>query len=105
MWEAVRRDWRSAPVEPGLRATLGFLEKLTLSPAELTREDADAVLSVGVTEDALIDATHVAALFSMIVRLADSFGWKLPTREQHAARAQANLDSGYVLMTPADVGA
>jgi alkylhydroperoxidase family enzyme len=101
----VRRDWRSAPVELGLRATLGFLEKLTLSPAALTREDADAVLFTGVSEDALVDAIHVAALFSMIVRLADSFGWRLPTPEQHAARAQANLDSGYVLMTPADVGA
>ena len=101
----MRGDWRSAPVGPELRATLGFLEKLTLSPEALTREDADAVLSIGVTEDALVDAIVVAALFSMIVRLADSFGWRLPTREQHAARAQANLDSGYVLMTPADVGA
>jgi alkylhydroperoxidase family enzyme len=101
----VRRDWRTAPVEPGLRATLGFLEKLTLSPASLIPEDADAVLSTGVAEDALVDAIHVAALFSMIVRLADSFGWKVPTPEQLAARAQANLDSGYTLLTPADLGA
>jgi alkylhydroperoxidase family enzyme len=101
----VRGDWRSAPVGPELRATLGFLEKLTSSPEALTREDADAVLSSGVTEDALVDAIVVAALFSMIVRLADSFGWKLPTPEQHAARAQANLESGYSLMKPADVPA
>ena len=101
----MRRDWRSAPVEPGLSATLGFLEKLTLRPEELSDADAEAVLSEGVTVNALVDAIHVAALFSMIVRLADSFGWRLPTPEQHAARAKANLDSGYVLMTPADVGA
>ena len=32
-WEAVERDWRTAPVDERLRATLGFLEKLTLRPA------------------------------------------------------------------------
>lgn len=90
---------------PELRATLGFLEKLTLSPEALTHADADAVLATGVTADALVDAIVVAALFSMIVRLADSFAWRLPTPEQHAARAQANLESGYSLMTPADVPA
>ena len=78
VWEAVRRDWRTAPVDERLRATLGFLEKLTLRPRELTRADAVAVLSTGVTEQALVDAIHVAALFNMIVRLADSLGWTCP---------------------------
>ena len=101
----MRRDWRTAPVEPKLRGTLCFLEKLTIDPASLSRADAEDVLEAGVSEAALVDAIHVAALFSMIVRLADSFGWKVPTPEQLAARAQANLDSGYALLTPADVGA
>jgi len=101
----VRRDWRTAPVAPQLRSTLGFLEKLTLLPAELVEADADAVLHEGVTVSALVDAIHVAALFSMIVRLADSFGWHVPPREAHMARAGANLESGYVLLTPDDLGA
>jgi len=67
----VRRDWRTAPIGDELRATLGFLEKLTLRPDELRAEDAEAVLAAGVQEDALIDAIHVGALFTMIVRLAD----------------------------------
>ena len=100
----MRSDWRTAPVEPPLRATLGFLEKLTLRLEELSEADADAVLSEGVTVSALVDAIHVAALFSMIVRLADSFGWHVPPREAHMARAGANLESGYVLLTPDDVG-
>src|SRR2546422_7850830 len=32
--EAVLRDWRTAPLDPKLRATLGFLEKLTLAPTD-----------------------------------------------------------------------
>jgi alkylhydroperoxidase family enzyme len=99
----VRSDWRTAPVAPQIRATLGFLEKLTLRPDELSEADADAVLSEGVTVGALVDAIHVAALFSMIVRLADAFGWHVPTREALAARAGASLDSGYALLTPEDL--
>ena len=82
-----------------LRATLGFLEKLTLRPRELTRADAAAVLSAGVTEQALVDAIHVGALFNMIDRLADSLGWDVPSDEAFSARAPAMLDSGYVLAT------
>jgi alkylhydroperoxidase family enzyme len=77
--------------------TLGFLEKLTLRPREVSREDADAVRSVGVSDDALVDAIHVCALFSMIVRLADSLGWDVPPFESFAERADSMLASGYAL--------
>jgi alkylhydroperoxidase family enzyme len=93
----VRADWRTAPVDDKLRATLGFLEKLTLRPQELTRADADAVRATGVTDDALVDAIHVAALFNMIVRLADSLGWDVPPFESFYGRAQGMLESGYAL--------
>jgi hypothetical protein len=52
-----------------------------------------------VSEQALVDAIHVAALFNMIDRLADSFGWHVPPDEAFHARSQAMLDSGYTLMT------
>ena len=57
------------------------------------------MLAAGVTKDALVDAIHIAALFNMIVRLADSLGWDVPPEEAFAARADAMLDSGYVLLT------
>jgi hypothetical protein len=44
-----------------------------------------------------MDAVHVAALFNMIVRLADSLGWDVPTFEEFGARADAMLSSGYAL--------
>ena len=71
-----------------------------MRPDELTRADAEAVLATGVSEDALVDAIHVAALFNMIDRLADSFGWYVPPDEAFHARSQAMLESGYTLMTP-----
>jgi len=95
----VAADWRTAPLSPQLRATLGFLEKMTLAPEELTTADADAVTAAGVSRQALIDAIHVCALFNMIVRLADSLGWDVPPPEAFAARARVLLVSGYTLRT------
>ena len=80
-----------------LRATLGFLEKVTLRAPDLRPHDAEAVLAAGVRKEALVDAIHIAALFSMIVRLADSFGWHVPSDEE-LARAEARLGSSYALL-------
>ncbi len=88
-------DWRTAPLRPELAATLVFLEKLTLRPEELGPADADAVRAAGVTDDALRDAVTVCSLFSMIVRLADSFGWDVPDWESLKLRAPAMLEGGY----------
>jgi alkylhydroperoxidase family enzyme len=76
---------------------LGFLEKLTLQPEELAAEDADAVRAAGVSDEAMVDAIHVAALFNMIVRLADSLGWDVPTWESCLDRGEAMLSRGYAL--------
>jgi hypothetical protein len=47
--------------------------------------------------DGLVDAIHVAALFNMIVRLADSLGWDVPPFESFRERADGMLASGYTL--------
>jgi alkylhydroperoxidase family enzyme len=91
----VAADWRTAPVTPEIAATFVFLEKLTLRPDELTAADAEAVYAAGVSRQALRDASAVCSLFSMIVRLADSFGWDVPEWETLIGRAQAMHDGGY----------
>jgi hypothetical protein len=55
------------------------------------------VLAAGVSRQALVDAIHVAALFNMIVRLADSLGWDVPAFEEFHARADRMLAGGYRL--------
>ena len=80
-----------------MAATLVFLEKLTLRPEEIERADAEAVRAAGVSDQALRDATTVCALFSMIVRLADSLGWDVPEYESFLARADSMLAMGYSL--------
>ena len=102
---AALRDYHHAPMAEPLRATLRFLEKLTLRPAELEPADADAVLATGVSRDALVDAIHVCGLFNMIVRLADALGWAVPPPEAFAARGRVLLESGYSLRTAAEIRA
>ncbi len=97
---AVLRDWRTAPVGERLRATLGFLETMTLRPAELGPGDAEAARAAGVGDEALVDAVHVAALFTMIVRVADSLGFEVPPPEALRARAAYRLQAGYRLLDP-----
>jgi alkylhydroperoxidase family enzyme len=96
--DAVCRDWRTAPVDHKVRATLGFLEKLTLHPDALTGADADAVREAGVSNDALVDAIHVCALFNMIVRIADALGFEVPPAEALRSRAEWRLHNSYRLL-------
>ena len=93
----MKADWRTAPVSPQLRAALGFIEKQTLRADELTHDDAAAVYAAGVSKQGLRDAALVAAMFNMIVRLADSFGWAVPEWDALMARAGAMLEGGYRL--------
>jgi hypothetical protein len=63
----------------------------------VTRADAEAAYAAGVSAQALRDAAAVCALFSMILRLADSFGWDVPTWDRLRQRAPAMLEGGYAL--------
>jgi len=76
---------------------LGFIEKLTLRPDELGRADAEAVRAAGVSDPAIVDAIHVAALFNMIVRMADSLEFEVPPYESFLGRAETMLAEGYTL--------
>ena len=53
--------------------------------------------AAGVSNQALRDAATVSACFNMIVRLADSFGWDVPTWDSLTARAPAMLEGGYAI--------
>jgi len=91
----VLADHRTAPIEPGLRATLDLLQKVTLTPRDVTRDDVDAVRAAGVSDEAIEDALAVCACFNLIDRVADSLGFDLPPAEVHAGYAEQFLLEGY----------
>jgi uncharacterized peroxidase-related enzyme len=93
--DAALADFRTAPISESLKATLAFLEILTLRPMELTAKDARAVLLAGVSNEALMDAIAVGALFSIITRYADALAFAVPTANEFDRVASMLLKRGY----------
>ena len=95
MTQAVLDDWRTAPIDEKLRATLGFLEKITLSPDDVAPEDAALPRQAGVSDAALRDAVYVCALFNLIDRVSDALDFAIPSPEGFRKTAKALLRFGY----------
>lgn len=93
---AVLDDWRAAPVDARTRATLGFIESLTLRPDEVTPADIAPLRAQGLTDAAIEDAIHVCALFNIYDRLADSLEFEIPDHRGFAISATMLLKRGYV---------
>jgi alkylhydroperoxidase family enzyme len=88
-------DWRSAPLDERLRATLGFLERLTLEPASVTAADVAPLKALGLSEEAIEDAIHVTVLFNIYDRMADTLAFDIPPKEGFAQGASRLLARGY----------
>ena len=96
MVRAVLDDWRTAPIDEKLRATLGFLEKVTLTPGEAGSDDVTPLRAVGVSEQAIEDALVVCALFNIIDRIADALDVAIPSADGFARTAERLLEQGYL---------
>jgi len=72
--QAALEDWRTAPLSPQVRATLGLLEKLMLTPEEVGTQDVEAARAIGISEGAILDAIYICAAFNLIDRVADALG-------------------------------
>ncbi len=91
---AVLADLDSAPIDEGLRATLGMLGKLT-SEGTLSAGDIRAVLSAGVSHQQIEDALAVGFAFNTTDRLANAFAFDALSQEGFEAGAKYLLKRGY----------
>ena len=95
--QAVYEDWRTAPISERLRTMLGFLQKLSLTPAATERADIAALRATGLSDAAISDAIHICAMFNMIVRIADTLGFDVPARLGSVEYGAVALGRGYAL--------
>ncbi len=56
------------------RAMLGYVEKLTLRPYAVTREDLDALRAEGLDDTGILQVNLIASFFNYINRVADGLG-------------------------------
>lgn len=74
MAEAVKRDYREAPLDARQRALCEFAEKLTRHPSRMTAEDCHRLRSEGLSDRDILDAVEVISYFNYINRVADGLG-------------------------------
>lgn len=88
-------DWRKAQIDDRLRATLGFLEKLTVFPREIDSKDIAELRRTGLTDRAILDATYVCVGFNIIGRIANALGFDIPSEELFSRAAKLLRVFGY----------
>lgn len=98
--DALLADIDSAPVEHRLKPIFAFARKLTLSPAQMSRADADAVYDAGWDEDALHAVICVVCRFNFMNRLVMGHGLIAPDSATARENARQRQEKGYAGMHP-----
>jgi alkylhydroperoxidase family enzyme len=77
--EALRDgDLDAAGLTPEEHKLLKFVETITRGAYRVTDEQVQGLRDVGWSDEQIAEAAYVAALFSLFVRLADTFGIEPP---------------------------
>jgi alkylhydroperoxidase family enzyme len=71
------------------------LEKVTLSPSQLSTSDLAILRRAGVSDRAILDATYVCVGFNIITRIAHALGFKIPAEELFVRAAKLLKIFGY----------
>ena len=72
--EALRKDYRSAPVSEQDRVMLDYVVKITKDATRCSLADHDALRAVGFDDRGILQITLIAAWFNYINRVADALG-------------------------------
>ncbi len=71
-------DLDAANLDPPERLLLEFAGTISGAAYRVTDEQVQALRDIGWSEEQIAEAAYVAALFSLFVRLADTFGIEPP---------------------------
>ncbi len=72
--DAIRRDYRTAPIDERDRVMLDFVVDLTRDATRITRAHHDRLRAVGFDDRSILQITLIAAWFNYINRVADALG-------------------------------
>ena len=72
--DAVRRDWRTAPITDVERVMLEYVEKLTRAPKSIWTDDLDRLRAAGFDDTGILQINLIASFFNYVNRVADGLG-------------------------------
>lgn len=94
MFDKLKIDIDTAPVDAKLKPLLRYAKKLTETPARMTQADADACYAAGWTDAAILQAIAVCCLANFMNRLVEGTGVHADPAK-FAARAKSAVERGY----------
>jgi len=95
--DAVKQDFKTAPVSPKLKALLAIAAKVQESGTHVTGADVEAARAAGATDTEIHDAVLIAAAFSMFNRYVDGLATFTPRDEaSYDQMGQRMARDGYV---------
>lgn len=74
MIEALRADYRTAPITDAERAMVEYVVQLTKDATKITPADLDGLRAVGFDDTGILQITLIASWFNYINRVADALG-------------------------------
>jgi len=72
--QALRKDYRTAPIAAADRVMLDYVVQLTEDATRITRQHHEELRAVGFDDTAILQITLMAAWFNSINRIADALG-------------------------------
>ena len=75
--EGLQIDYQAINLEPVDRAILDYAMKLTRTPADVCREDVEALRSCGLDDRAIHDLACIVSYFAFVNRVSDGLGVEL----------------------------
>jgi uncharacterized peroxidase-related enzyme len=78
----------AAGTSPRERALIIYALKLTATPAEMSREDIEAMRAAGLDDGEILDANQVTAYFAYANRVVDGLGVELESWHREATAVE-----------------
>jgi len=72
--EALRTDWRTAPISESERVMIEYVVQITEDATRVTPEHHERLRAVGFDDRVILQITLIASWFNYINRVADSLG-------------------------------
>jgi uncharacterized peroxidase-related enzyme len=80
------RRWRElASLTDRQRALCEVAERVSAQPTSMTAADWQPLRDLGLSEEAILEVTHVVGIFNHLTRLADALGLELDPQTEEAA--------------------
>jgi uncharacterized peroxidase-related enzyme len=74
MVEALRKDYRTAPIAEQDRVMLDYVVKLTKDATQCSPKDQEKLRAAGFDDKGILQITLIAAWFNYINKVADALG-------------------------------